>query len=101
VERARRGEGPTLIEYPTYRWFGHHEGDPGTSYRSKEEIEAWKQRDPVKKLRQQALTQGWVKVNDLEEIDADVSQRIEEAAEFALRSPLPGVSTALHHVFST
>ncbi|MSO23407.1 MAG: hypothetical protein EXQ58_09175 [Acidobacteria bacterium] len=44
--------GPTLIECLTYRWFGHHEGDPGTSYPSKEEVEEWKKRDPIRKLRE-------------------------------------------------
>ena len=55
IARARRGEGPTLLECLTYRWFGHHVGDPGTSYRPKDEIAAWKARDPVAKLRQQVL----------------------------------------------
>jgi len=100
IDRARRGEGPTLIECLTYRWFGHHEGDPGISYRSKEEIEGWKQRDPVKRLRELALTSHWAEAKDFEEIDAEVRQLIEKAAEFAVSSPEPEVSTALDHVYT-
>ncbi len=99
IQRARRGEGPTLIECLTYRWFGHHEGDPGTSYRSKEEVEAWKKRDPVKKLRQQAAASGWAAAGDFERIDAAVHKLVEEAAAFALSSPQPEIETALDHVF--
>jgi TPP-dependent pyruvate/acetoin dehydrogenase alpha subunit len=99
IDRARRGEGPTLVECLTYRWFGHHEGDPGVSYRSEEEIESWKQRDPVKKLRELALTSNWAEAKDFEKIHAEVRQLIEKAAEFALNSPEPEVSTALDHVY--
>ncbi len=99
IDRARRGEGPTLIECLTYRWFGHHEGDPGTSYRSKEEIEAWKERDPIKKLREEAIASQWCKATDLEKIEKEIQQSIEEAAQFSLDSPQPGVGTALDHVF--
>lgn len=98
LERARRGEGPTLIECPTYRWFGHHEGDPGTAYRSKEEIEEWKKRDPIKKLRQQALSNEWTEIRDLEKIDTEVRQLIEDSIAFAFNSLQPEVSTALDHV---
>ncbi|HUZ47927.1 MAG TPA: thiamine pyrophosphate-dependent dehydrogenase E1 component subunit alpha [Terriglobia bacterium] len=99
IDRARRGEGPTLIECLTYRWFGHHEGDPGTSYRSKEEIEAWKERDPIKKLREETLASQWCEVTDLEKIEKEIQQLIEEAAQFSLDSPQPGVGTVLDHVF--
>ncbi len=99
IDRARRGEGPTLIECLTYRWFGHHEGDPGTSYRSKEEIEAWKERDPIKKLREEALASQWCEATDLEKIEKEIQQSIEEAAQFSLDSPQPGAGTALDHVF--
>ncbi|NIQ80155.1 MAG: pyruvate dehydrogenase (acetyl-transferring) E1 component subunit alpha, partial [Anaerolineae bacterium] len=45
VERARGGGGPTLIECKTYRWLGHHAGEPGTSYRTTEEVQEWKKKD--------------------------------------------------------
>ena len=58
AERARAGEGPTLIEAKTYRWGGHHTGDPGTGYRSREEVEEWKGRDPIPAFRARLLEEG-------------------------------------------
>jgi TPP-dependent pyruvate/acetoin dehydrogenase alpha subunit len=101
VERARRGEGPTLLECLTYRWFGHHEGDPGTSYRAKEEIASWKSHDPIRKFREQAIAASWVSAAEFETIDREVSRIIEDAAAFAIKSPHPDTSTALDHVFSS
>jgi 2-oxoisovalerate dehydrogenase E1 component len=101
VERARRGEGPTLLECLTYRWFGHHEGDPGTSYRTGEEIAAWKDNDPVRRLREDAITAGLVSAAEFEAIDHEVTKTIADAAEFGTQSAQPDVSTALNHVFSS
>jgi TPP-dependent pyruvate/acetoin dehydrogenase alpha subunit len=101
IERARRDEGPTLIECLTYRWFGHHEGDPGTSYRSKEEIESWKKRDPMKRLREQSLASGWAAAIEFEKIDTEVSRVMEDAVQFAVKSPEPALSTALDYVLSS
>lgn len=100
IARARRGEGPTLLECLTYRWFGHHVGDPGTSYRPKDEIAAWKARDPVAKLRQQAVDEKLAAASDFDAIDADVRKLIDEASEFSLASPQPDAATALDHVYS-
>ena len=100
IARARRGEGPTLLECLTYRWFGHHVGDPGTSYRPKDEIAAWKARDPVAKLRQQVLDEKVAEAGEFDAIDAEVRKLIDEAAEFSLASPQPDAATALDHVYS-
>ena len=89
VERARRGEGPSLIEAKTYRWLGHHVGDPGTAYRSKEEVEAWKARCPIKRLRERLLRHGVASEEELAEIEAQVEEEVREAMEFALNSPYP------------
>lgn len=101
IDRARKGEGPTLLECLTYRWFGHHVGDAGTSYRSKEEIAAWKARDPMHKLRAEAVASKLAGEKEFEAIDAEIHHLIEEAAAFALSSPQPGTETALDHVFSS
>jgi pyruvate dehydrogenase E1 component alpha subunit len=98
IERARQGGGPTLLECLTYRWFGHHVGDPGTSYRSKEEVESWKARDPIHRLRQQAIDSSLAEDRDFEAIDAEVHRIIEDASAFALSSPQPATQTALDHV---
>jgi TPP-dependent pyruvate/acetoin dehydrogenase alpha subunit len=101
VARARRGEGPTLLECLTYRWFGHHEGDPGTSYRKKEDIAAWKNNDPVRKLREQAIAASLLSAAEFDAIDHAVSDAIAEAAAFAIRSPQPDITTALDHVYNS
>jgi pyruvate dehydrogenase E1 component alpha subunit len=99
VRRARAGEGPTLIECLTYRWYGHHEGDPGVAYRSKEEIAEWKGRDPIATLREDALKAGTASDADFSKIDQEIQAELEEATEFALSSPLEADSTALKHVY--
>lgn len=99
VARARRGEGPTLIECLTYRWFGHHEGDPGVAYRTKEEILAWKERDPIQKLHDDAIAAKLASEQDFKQIDADIKAKLEDAAEFALSSSLEEEETALDHVY--
>jgi TPP-dependent pyruvate/acetoin dehydrogenase alpha subunit len=100
VKRARRGEGPTLIECLTYRWYGHHEGDPGTAYRTKEQIAHWKSSDPIDRLRDQAVRESWASTEEFKTIDREVDKTIQDCAQYALASPQPGVSTALDHVFS-
>lgn len=99
IARARSGEGPTLIECLTYRWFGHHEGDPGTSYREKDEIAGWKARDPVKRLKAEVIESGVATEQDFIAIDSEIRDVLEDAAQFALASPLEQVETALLHVY--
>jgi TPP-dependent pyruvate/acetoin dehydrogenase alpha subunit len=99
VERARRGQGPTLIECLTYRWFGHHEGDPGISYRTKDEIAAWKEKDPIRRLRDAAVAAGTVSEQDLDTVDDAIRSELADAAEFALSSPLEAIENALEHVY--
>jgi 2-oxoisovalerate dehydrogenase E1 component len=99
VRRARRGEGPTLIECLTYRWFGHHEGDPGVAYRSKDEIAAWKERDPIANLREKALANGIATKDEFAQVDEEINDVVQDAADFALASELEDASTALDHVY--
>jgi TPP-dependent pyruvate/acetoin dehydrogenase alpha subunit len=101
IERARQGGGPTLLECLTYRWFGHHEGDPGVAYRTREEIAAWKERDPIKRLKRDALSAKLLTDEDFETVDAEIANVLEDAAQFALGSPLEEESTALRYVFHT
>jgi len=90
VERARRGEGPALIECKTYRWLGHHVGDPGTAYRTREEVEAWKARCPIKRLRERLLEAGIASEEELARLEAEVEEAVGKAMEFGLNSPFPG-----------
>jgi len=90
VERARRDPTPSLIEADTYRFRGHSMRDPaGAVYRTKEEVEHEKERDPITLLRQRALAAGALSEADVRAIEKDVSDRIDEAVAFAEASPEP------------
>jgi 2-oxoisovalerate dehydrogenase E1 component len=98
--RARSGHGPTLIEAKTYRWGGHHTGDPGTGYRSREEIEAWKRRDPLPAFRARLLGEGFLSEGDALEMEARAAAELEDAVSFALSAPSPEPSEAQEHLFA-
>ena len=100
IARARAGGGPALVECKTYRTVCHHEGDPGAGYRSKEEVQAWQQRCPIKRFREELLSGGVASEQELNAIDREIAARIEEAAEFARNSPQPSPETVLDHVFA-
>jgi 2-oxoisovalerate dehydrogenase E1 component len=101
VRRARAGEGPTLIECRTYRTRAHSEGMRDTGYRTQEEINVWKARDPIKLFCDRLLADGIATEAELDQIDAEVKQVIAEAATFAESSPLPDPATVAKHVFSS
>lgn len=98
IERARSGEGPTLIEAVTYRTVGHHEGDVlvGT-YRTREELDEWITRCPIKKFRQQLIANGTATEDELNVIDQKIDDVITEALDFARSSPFPELSTVSEH----
>ena len=98
VERARQGLGPTFIEGKTYRYRGHYEGDPMV-YRSKEEMELWKQRDPIELWRQQLLSEHGISNDVLVEIEMEVQQQLNDAVAFANESPQPPPESALIGVY--
>lgn len=89
VKRARNGGGPTLLECQTYRWREHSEVDPPARYRTKEEVEEWKKKCPIKRFRTQLVQMNAVEENEVVKIEQDVQLRIEEAVEFAKNSPEP------------
>jgi len=101
IERARDGKGPTLIVGNTYRHYGHHMGDPGTSYRAKEEVEEWKKQDPMARLRAQLLQKKVLTESELEEIQTAVTRELDEAVKFAVESPEPKVEEALEDIYYT
>jgi TPP-dependent pyruvate/acetoin dehydrogenase alpha subunit len=100
VARARAGGGPTLIECVTYRTVGHHEGDPGVGYRSKEEIAAWKARCPILRCRAELIESGAVSAEELDRIDGEVLAWVLDAVDFARSSAQPAVETVRQHVFA-
>ena len=94
VERARKGEGPTLIECKTYRWQGHHVGDPAT-YRPDEEKAEWMEREPIGQLEKLGLLTD----AEIQEIKDGVEQEIAAACKFAEESEYPDVSEAYTDLF--
>ena len=103
VTRARAGEGPALIEGLTYRYFDHSLGlnrivqDP---YREDEEVEHWKQRDPILIHGQLLLSQGIATQAELDALEAEVAAEIDEATEFARQSPYPEPSALFEDMFA-
>ncbi len=99
VHRARSGEGPTLIACRTYRTRAHSEGMRDAGYRTTEEIAEWKQRDPITRLEGRLLG-GVATQEELDAVDADVRRLAEEAAAFALSSPMPDPASVTRWVYS-
>jgi len=89
VARARAGEGPSLLECLTYRYYGHTVFDNPLSYRTKEEEEYWRGRDPLKLFRETVLPQGDITAEELDQIDQEAETLMEEAVKFADESPVP------------
>jgi pyruvate/2-oxoglutarate/acetoin dehydrogenase E1 component/TPP-dependent pyruvate/acetoin dehydrogenase alpha subunit len=99
VERARRGDGPTLLEMKTYRYYGHYVGD-AERYRSREEVADWRARDPLRLLGERLLSEGRT---DQAAIDANLAaadREIDEAEQFAVESPLPADEMAFADVYA-
>lgn len=96
---ARKGKGPTLIECVTYRWGGHHVGDPGSAYRDKDEVKKWKEDCPLKCIRQRLLDKG-VKEEELVKIEEKVKSEVQEAVEWAKEAPYPEPEEALQDLYA-
>jgi TPP-dependent pyruvate/acetoin dehydrogenase alpha subunit len=99
VDRARRGDGPTLISALTYRWQGHNVSDPGR-YRTAEEVEIWKRSDPIARLRDAMVKEGISTTDHLEAIDREVDREVEAAVSFADASLHPAPESALRDVYA-
>jgi len=94
IVRARAGGGPTLIECKTYRTRAHAEGMGDFTYRTRDEVAAWKERCPIRRLRES------VDARRCDAIDAEIAQIVREAREFAEASPVPDPATATDHVYA-
>lgn len=98
AERARTGEGPTLLEFRTYRYKGHSMSDP-QKYRTKDEVEGYKQRDPVEVARMKLLDKKFATEKEIEAIDQKVAAQVEESVKFAEESPYPEPAEAFTEVY--
>ncbi len=100
IERARKGEGPALLEMITYRWRGHVEGDP-MMYRTREEIKEWQQKDPVPRFEKVLLDKGLLAEEDILRIRKEAEGEVAEAQQFAEESPDPNPEEIFTRVYST
>lgn len=98
VDRARQGEGPTLVEAVTYRYRGHSRSD-AQRYRTREEVERWKARDPIPAFRRHLEAHGF-EAKELDALEADVMQRIDAAVRYAEESPEPDAADLLADVYA-
>ena len=89
IKRARQGEGPSLIECKTYRFKGHHVGDPGWVYRLEKETKEWMKRCPIKTFRERMIKEKIASEEEVNLIEKDVKEIITEVIDFAVQSPYP------------
>ena len=101
VNRARDGEGPTLIEAKLYRWRGHTVWDPAT-YRSEEENNQWKKYDPITRLEEYLLKNNLMKEDTITDLKSEIKNEMKEAVEFAKESPEPDLTReeAMKYVYT-
>jgi 2-oxoisovalerate dehydrogenase E1 component len=99
INRARSGNGPTLIQANTYRWSGHHVGDTAP-YRTDEEVESWKLRDPIILLEKELIKAKMLTEANAEAITTEVSEEIEAAVEYGRRAEDPVPDQVLRDVFA-
>ncbi|MBI4640551.1 MAG: thiamine pyrophosphate-dependent dehydrogenase E1 component subunit alpha [Candidatus Tectomicrobia bacterium] len=99
VKRAKNGEGPTLVECKTYRWEGHFLGDPQV-YRTQDEVNEWKQRCPIERLKTTMIRQELLTEEEYKAMEEEIQGQIDEAVEFAEQSPFPAPEETLEDVYT-
>ncbi|MBX6395181.1 MAG: thiamine pyrophosphate-dependent dehydrogenase E1 component subunit alpha [Alicyclobacillaceae bacterium] len=99
VDRARRGEGPTLVEAKTYRLVPHSSDDDDRTYRPREEVEAAKKNDPILRFERYLIESGAAAEEELRRMDQDVRREVDEATEYAEQAPAPRPEEAFRFVY--
>jgi pyruvate dehydrogenase E1 component alpha subunit len=99
VERARRGDGPAYLVCTTYRYHGHHAGDP-LNYREKEEVDRWRQQDPIERVKRAAVERGVMTTAEVADLERRVDAEIQAAVEFARNSPEPTVDQLMTDIYA-
>jgi pyruvate dehydrogenase E1 component alpha subunit len=99
AERARKGDGPTLLEFRTYRYKGHSMSDPA-KYRTKEELEEYKGKDPIEQAREAILKNKYATEEELKEIDNEAKEQVKECVKFAEESDFPHVDEVYRDVYA-
>jgi TPP-dependent pyruvate/acetoin dehydrogenase alpha subunit len=88
IDRARQGDGPSYLVCRTYRYHGHHAGDP-LNYREKEEVERWREQDPIERVKRVIVERSVLSSSEIEAMEERIAAEIEDAVEFAKSSPEP------------
>lgn len=96
--RARAGEGPTLLEFRTYRYRGHSMSDPA-KYRTKEEVEDYKNQDPIEQVRRTILERGFASEDDLAGIEAKIKEIVNDSVQFAEESAYPSIDEVYKDIY--
>jgi acetoin:2,6-dichlorophenolindophenol oxidoreductase subunit alpha len=99
VSRARKGDGPSLVECKTYRWRGHFEGD-ACVYRGDDELSAWVKKDPIPGYEKRLIAEGILTAEKAEEIRKSVEAELAAAISFAQESPLPTAAELEENVYA-
>jgi len=99
AERARKGDGPTLLEFRTYRYKGHSMSDPA-KYRTKEELEEYKGKDPIEQAKQAIIKNKYATEEELKEIDNEAKEQVKECVKFAEESDFPSVDEVYKDVYA-
>lgn len=99
VDYVREGNGPVLVESITYRYLGHSTSDPG-KYRTKEEVDEWKKKDPIPRFKKYLLDNKIATEQDIEAIEKSSEDAVEESVKFALSSPEPTLESAFEDIFA-
>lgn len=99
VDRARKGQGPTLIECKTWRWRGHFEGDPGI-YKDSGEQEAWMDKEPIRRYRAFLEESGVMTAEEMDAVDRRIDEEIDAAVAYAVASPLPEPADVVKDVYT-
>jgi len=96
--RARNGEGPSLLEFRTYRYKGHSMSDPA-KYRSKEELQSYKEKDPIEQLKKMILSKKILKLDELDAIDKNIKDQVKKSVEFSENSDYPSPEEAYNDIY--
>jgi TPP-dependent pyruvate/acetoin dehydrogenase alpha subunit len=99
IERARRGDGPAYLVCNTYRFHGHHAGDP-LNYRDKDEVDRWRQRDPIERVKRVALERGMLPADEIADLEQGIEAAVVDAEAFAKASPEPSVDQLMTDIYA-
>lgn len=98
IGRIRKGEGPFLVEALTYRIRGHYVGDPESTYRTREEVDSWREKDPLKRAKETLVGSG-TEATVLDALDKGIADKLEHLQEWALKQEFPTLAQAVDHVW--